>query len=72
MYDLLVQPFAPDVALLIARLAIGICFIVHALGKLDSTARRHHCETLADLGTSRSGRVFDLPVLRRGRFDARV
>jgi putative oxidoreductase len=32
--DLLLAPLAPDPILLIARLAIGGCFVMHALGKL--------------------------------------
>jgi putative oxidoreductase len=27
-------PSAPDLALLVGRVAIGVCFVVHALGKL--------------------------------------
>ena len=32
--DLLIQPYAANTALLIARVAIGVCFVVHGLGKL--------------------------------------
>jgi putative oxidoreductase len=32
--ELLLTPLAPDPILLVARLAIGGCFVVHALGKL--------------------------------------
>lgn len=31
---LLFQPVAADLALLIGRVAIGVCFIIHAMGKL--------------------------------------
>jgi len=34
MRDLLLAPLSPDPILLLARLAIGGCFVVHALGKL--------------------------------------
>jgi len=34
MRDLLLAPLSPDPILLLARLAIGSCFVVHALGKL--------------------------------------
>lgn len=34
MAQLLTQPFYTDVALLIARIFIGVCFVIHGLGKL--------------------------------------
>lgn len=52
---LLVQPFPGgfDLALLIGRLAIGICFIIHALGKLGvvgNGSMKAFAEWLASLG----------------------
>jgi putative oxidoreductase len=34
MAQLLTQPFYTDIALLIARIFIGVCFMIHGLGKL--------------------------------------
>lgn len=34
MTDLLLTPLAPDPIVLLARLAIGVCFVIHGLGKL--------------------------------------
>lgn len=34
MTSYLVDPFYSDIALLLLRLAIGICFVIHGLGKL--------------------------------------
>lgn len=34
MNEYFLQSYAPDAALLIARLFIGICFVIHGLGKL--------------------------------------
>lgn len=34
MSELLVHPFYTDVALLLARIFIGVCFVIHGLGKL--------------------------------------